>query len=173
MAFFPAGKGGGAQVEHGYKGKGVTTHVLVEGYGYPLSASTTPANASEVREVIELLTSTKVPRPGRGRPRSCPKELQCDKGYDSQPLRKAIRKKRVRPIIPRREFSGCRKRAGLKPPKLVDRFKVERCISWLQRKYRRLVVRWERNPIVWDAFMLLGIIMIWIDRIYSTQILFG
>jgi len=173
MALFPLGKGGGDKVEYGYKGKGVTIHLLVEGYGYPLSAKTTPANYSEINEVIPLLSSSKVPRPGGGRPRSCPKELQADKAYDSQNLRERLRKKKVRPIIPRRHFKGRRQRAGKKPPPLVDRFKVERCFAWMQRKFRRLVVRWERKPIVWDAFLSLGIIMMWMERIYSTEILFG
>ncbi len=34
--FFSAGKGGGEKVDHGYKGKGVTTHLLVDGLGQPL-----------------------------------------------------------------------------------------------------------------------------------------
>lgn len=173
MALFPSGKGGGDKVAHGYKGKGVTIHILVEGYGYPIAANTTAANSSEINEVPDLLSSAKVPRPAGGRPRSCPKELQADKGYDSQPLREKLRKKKVRPIIPRRHFKGRRQRAGKKPPPLVDRFKVERCLAWMQRKFRRLVVRWERKSIVWDAFLTLGIIMMWLDRIYSAEILFG
>ncbi len=78
---------------HGYKCKGVTIHILVEGYGYPIAANTTAANSSEVKEVLDLLSSAKVPRHSGGRPRSCPKELQADKGYDSQPLRENLRKK--------------------------------------------------------------------------------
>lgn len=173
MVLFPPGKGGGEGVEYGFKGKGITIHLLVEGYGYPLAAHTTSAKSSEIGEVIPLLTSSKVPRPKGGRPRSCPKYLQADKGYDSRTLRKELRRREVKPIIPRREWKNRRQRPGRKPAPLIDRFKVERCFAWLQRKFRRLAVRWERKSNIYNAFLLLGIIMIWTDRIYSTEILFG
>jgi transposase len=35
--FFSAGKGGGEEVDHGYKGKGVTSHLIVDGLGQPLA----------------------------------------------------------------------------------------------------------------------------------------
>jgi len=41
MALFPHGKGGGQDVDYGYKGKGVTTHLLTEGNGMPLSVIAT------------------------------------------------------------------------------------------------------------------------------------
>jgi hypothetical protein len=44
-------------------------------------------------------------------------------------------------------------------------FQQERCFAWFQRKYRRLVVRWERISACFDAFLSLGTIHIWINRI--------
>ena len=37
--------------------------------------------------------------------------------------------------------------------------------AWYQRKYRRLVVRWERQPRVFDGFLTLATIHIWINKI--------
>jgi len=53
--FFSAGKGGGKNVEHGYKGKGVTSHVLVDGLGSPLKITATGAAGDERQQVIPLI----------------------------------------------------------------------------------------------------------------------
>jgi hypothetical protein len=39
--FFSAGKGGGEEIEYGYKGKGVTSHVLTDGQGNPIKITST------------------------------------------------------------------------------------------------------------------------------------
>jgi len=57
--FFSAGKGGGEKVDHGYKGKGVTTHLLVDGLGQPLATTSSGASGDERREVIPLLKKNK------------------------------------------------------------------------------------------------------------------
>ncbi|MGX9727598.1 MAG: hypothetical protein ACTFAK_09855 [Candidatus Electronema sp. VV] len=44
---FPPGKGGGTEVDYGYKGKGVLIHLLVDADGMPLSACSAPANKDE------------------------------------------------------------------------------------------------------------------------------
>ncbi len=43
MVFFSAGKGGGEIIDYGYKGKGVTTHLLVDNNGNPVAFETTSA----------------------------------------------------------------------------------------------------------------------------------
>lgn len=37
--------------------------------------------------------------------------------------------------------------------------------AWYQRKYRRLVVRWERLPQVFNGFLTLATIHMWITKI--------
>jgi transposase len=53
--FFSAGKGGGEEIEYGYKGKGTTTHLLVDGQGSPLCTTSTSAAGDERKEVRPLL----------------------------------------------------------------------------------------------------------------------
>lgn len=53
--FFSAGKGGGEGVAYGYKGKGVTSHLLVDGMGSPLQISATGADGDERQEVEPLI----------------------------------------------------------------------------------------------------------------------
>ncbi|WP_051482543.1 transposase [Synechocystis sp. PCC 7509] len=92
------------------------------------------------------------------------KVLAADKGYDSKDLRKALRKRGIRPQLPKRTRKTKKNRG--RPIKIsVPRFQIERCFAWFQRKYRRLVVRWERISACFNAFVTLATIHIWINRI--------
>ena len=164
-ALFPPGKGGGKGVGYGRKGKGVTIHCLVEKKGLPLSALVTPANADERQQVFPLLEKVKARTGKRGRPKKRPKTLAADKGYDSRKLRQALRRRGIRPEIPRRKWKGRKQPPGRKLVKRVARFVVERTFAWLQRKFRRLVVRWERLEVCFDAFVHVAIIMIWLQQL--------
>jgi len=164
MALFPPGKGGGEDVDYGYKGKGVTTHLLVDGNGMPLSISATPASGSERDQVSTLLNRVKVYH-GYGRPKRCPKEIHADKGYDSKALRVFLRAKGVKPVIPKRAWKARKQPPGRKAAISTSRWQVERCFSWMQRKYRRLVARWERRSTYWEGFLQLSVIMIWVDKL--------
>ena len=57
--FFSAGKGGGENVEYGYKGKGVTTHLMTDGLGNPLRVTSSGAAGNERAEVMPLLKKNK------------------------------------------------------------------------------------------------------------------
>ncbi len=163
-ALFPPGKGGGEEVAYGHKGKGVLIHTLTEGNGMPLANSTTPANGSEREQVIPLLDKVKLKTLKPGRPRKRVKVLATDKGYDSKEKRAALRKRGIRPQIPKRVWKN-RKNKG-RPIKIsAPRYQQERCFAWYQRKYRRLAVRWERQTVYFDAFIDLATIHIWINKI--------
>jgi hypothetical protein len=192
-ALFPPGKGGGEEVEpvrcvfsqgsdgveaspqnvpprcstwraYGGKGKGVLIHTLTEGGGMPLANCTTPANGNEREQVIPLLDKVKLKTLKRGRPRKRIKVLAADKGYDSKQKRADLRKRGIRPQIPKRVWKTKKSRG--RPIKIsVPRFQQERCFAWYQRKYRRLVVRWERQKVYFDAFIDLATIHIWINKI--------
>lgn len=164
MALFPPGKGGGEEVGYGRKGKGILIHTLTEGGGMPLANSTTPANGSEREQIIPLLDSIKLKTLKKGRPRKKVKVLAADKGYDSKEKRFALRKRGIRPQLPKRNYKT-KKNLG-RPIKIsVPRFQQERCFAWYQRKYRRLVVRWERQKANFDAFLSLATVHIWINKI--------
>lgn len=166
---FVPGKGGGDDVDCGYKGKGLTVHAIVDGNGMPLSATSTGASGSE-REQVETLLDTIEIRTGRaGRPKKRPRALQADKGYDSRDLRNRIRRRGISPMIPRRSWPDRRQPVGRPPSKPVDRWKAERTFAWLQIKFRRLTVRWERRDRYWRGFLCLGLCMLWVERILSSS----
>ena len=130
----------------------------------PLSSIITSANGSERQQVMPLIDGILVKTNQPGRPRKRVKVLAADKGYDSKDLRRALRKRGIRPQLPKRTWKKKKNRG--RPIKMsVPRFQIERCFAWFQRKYRRLVVRWERISACFNAFISLATIHIWINRI--------
>jgi len=162
---FSAGKGGGEGIGYGFKGKGVSLHTMTDGNGSPLSVISTGADGGEREQIGPLIESVKILTGKRGRPNRRPAALQADKGYDSRSLRNELRRRGVTPMIPRREWPGRKKPRGRPPKKPVDRWKAERTFAWLQRKFRRLTVRWERREKYWEGFILAAICFYWLKII--------
>ncbi len=148
---------------HGYKGKGVLIHLLVDAEGMPLSACSALANEDERKHVGKLLEAIVVKTGKAGRPRKNVRRLAADKGYDSDALRSFFKKKGIQPQIPRKRNAG--KRRGRPVGLTAPRFQVERTFSWLQRKFRWLVVRSEKLPDCFDAFLSLAFCFMWVQRL--------
>jgi DDE family transposase len=163
-ARFPPGKGGGAGVARGGKGKGILLHSLTDAGGMPLANRTTPANGDERAQVVPLLDAVKVCTGKRGRPRKRLKVLATDTGYDVKALRQILRKRGIRAQLPKRVWKT-RKKRGRPIKQVVPRFQAERTFAWFQKKYRRLVVRWERLAACFAAFLAVATIHIWIHRL--------
>jgi transposase len=68
-------------------------HLLVEGRGVPLAASLTGANRHDITQLLDLVEGIPPVGGQRGRPRRRPKKVQGDRAYDSEPHRRALRKK--------------------------------------------------------------------------------
>lgn len=162
MALFPPGPGGGKEVEHGYKGKGSLLHLVTDKEGKPLWITTTSAKGDERIQALNLLDNLNVFKCKNTKQMTI---CEADKGYDSDDLRMKMLKRGYLPIIGRRKnrkdarqlqdnytfFNVARKR-----------WVVERSFSWLKRKCRRLLMRWERRPDMWGAFATLGLIFMWL-----------
>src|ERR1051325_4813348 len=164
MALFPPGKGGGKGVARGGKGKGILIHSLTDAGSMPLAHRTTPANGDERAQVLPLLDAVKVHTGKRGRPRKRLKVIATDNGYDAKALRQALRKRGIRAQLPKRVWKT-KKNRGRPSKQGVPRFQAERTFAWFQKKYRRLVVRWERIAACFDAFLAVATIHIWIQRL--------
>ncbi|MDP9950468.1 IS5 family transposase [Streptomyces sp. DSM 41269] len=79
-------------------------HLICNGRGTPLRVIATAANVNDVTQALALVDGIP-PVPGHpGRPRCRPTALLGDKGYDSNPNRDALRKRRILPVISRK---GC------------------------------------------------------------------
>jgi transposase len=141
------------------RGKGSKWMVVVDGQGIPLGGAITSASPAEVRLAEETLATIKVPRQGRGRPKSRPQRLIGDKAYDSDKLRARLAGKGIRLLVPYR-----RNRKGkINSPEVKERYrhrwKIERTFAWLGN-FRRLVVRYERLITVYSGFFHLACIII-------------
>ena len=106
----------------------------------------TGANTHDVKAALATLQSIPPIQGRRGRPRRRPERLHGDKGYDSDPLRRALRQMRIRPEISRRRTKD---RLG------KYRWVVERAFSWINQ-FRRLRIRYERLAEMHLAFLYLG-----------------
>jgi IS5 family transposase len=153
-------------VAHGRKGKGILIHSLTDGAGMPLSTCTTPANGDERAQVIPLLDAVRICTGKRGRPRKRLKVVATDKGYDAKGLRQHLRTRGIRPQIPKRVWKT-RKPRGRPIKQGVPRFQAERTFAWFQRKYRRLVVRWERLAACFNAFLVIAVMHMWVQRLIA------
>jgi transposase len=155
-----------SQARPGRKGKGILIHSLTDGAGMPLSTCTTPANGDERAQVIPLLDAVRICTGKRGRPRKRLKVVATDKGYDAKGLRQHLRTRGIRPQIPKRVWKT-RKPRGRPITQGVPRFQAERTFAWFQRKYRRLVVRWERLASCFNAFLVIAVIHMWVQRLIA------
>jgi hypothetical protein len=164
MALFPPGKGGGEGVARGGKGKGILIHSRTEGGGMPLANRTTPAHGDERAQGLPLLDAVKIRTGKRGRPRKRLRVIATDKGYDAKALREKLRKRGSRAQIPKRVWKT-KKNRGRPSAQVVPRFPAERTVAWFQKKYRRLVVRWERITACFEAFLALATLRIWVHRL--------
>jgi hypothetical protein len=165
-ALFPPGKGGGEGVARGGKGKGILIHSLTDGNGMPLAHCTTPANGDECAQVLPLLDAVHVHTGKRGRPRKRLKVIATDKGDDAKELRQKLRKRSIRAQLPKRVWQT-KKHRGRPIKQTVPRCQAERTFARFQKKYRRLVVHWERIAACFNAFLAVATIHIWVQRLIS------
>lgn len=165
MVFFSAGKGGGELIDYGYKGKGVTTHLLVDNNGNPVAFETTSANGDERKQVEKLLDSVICFIDEFSNETQLFPIFEADKGYDSHELRDKLLRRKIYPLIPYRKIGKQESWKTIASWILKKRWQVERAIAWLQRKFRRLVVRWERRLKYWKGFLNFSLILFWVNRI--------
>jgi len=147
------------------RGKGTKWMVVVDGQGIPLGNYLDSASPSEVTLLERTVERIAVPRKGRGRPRKNPNRLIADRGYDSDPLRERLAKRGIELICPYRSNNKeCKYHDGRKMRRYKRRYKVERTFSWLGNS-RRLVVRWDRDIMIYQAFFHIACLIITLRRL--------
>ena len=154
------GKKGGVCVGKTKRGKGTKWMVVASGQGIPLGVQLVSASPHEVTLIESTLDRVAVPRKHSGRPRKNPKRLIYDKAADSDSLRKRLKKRGIELICPH-------KANRTKPPtqdgrslrRYVRRWKIERSIAWIGN-FRRLVVRYERDIRMYQAFFHVACLLI-------------
>ncbi|MFG2943447.1 IS5 family transposase, partial [Streptomyces sp. NPDC048282] len=101
-----AAAAGGEPVSHaiGRSRGGLTTkiHHAVDGSGRPLAVVVTPGQVHDGQVLPLVLGDIRVPRLGRGRPRTTPDTLLADKAYSSRQIRADLTARGIRTVIPER-----------------------------------------------------------------------
>jgi transposase len=134
-------------------------HLITDAHGIPLAAVLTAANVNDVEELVPLIDHIPPVRGKPGRPRQKPDRVQGDRAYDSEPHRKALRKRGIEPVLAKR----CTEHgSGLG----VYRWVIERTLAWLHR-FRRLRVRYERRDDIHEGFMTLAEALICLNFVTS------
>ena len=77
--------------------RGSKHHLLTDAEGTPLSLELTAANRHDITQLLKLVEAIPPVRGKPGRPRRRPKSLQGDRAYDSEPHRRALKKRRSGP----------------------------------------------------------------------------
>ena len=149
-----AGKRGGAgtgpnPVDRGKPG--AHHHLVTDRRGVPLAAFSTAANVNEgtvLARLVDTIPALKQPHGRPGRPRRRPAKLHADKGYASRANRALLRRRHIAPRIARKGIESSA-RLGR------HRWVAERSFAWLHRN-RRLLIRFERDDALHQAFLALG-----------------
>ena len=167
MGLFPPSPGGGQDVDYGYKGKGVTLHMLTDRKGRPIGALHGSAKSDERKMVLPLIAKSNVFMLKDLSNLSQPMIfLEADKGYDAMWLRQELLNHQILPLIPYRgsklklyqESRRCFKQTSI-------RWRVERTFAWIKRKCRRLYLKWERTRVAWAAMIDLSLIYFWLEAL--------
>lgn len=140
---------------------GTNISLLTERNGLPLTCMTFKGNRNDI--VCAEVTVNKL-RVGAKRKL---KELNADKGYDSQAFRRRMAKRGTKTNIPERHFKHRRKR-GRKPHMDKAQFKfrafVERTNAWL-KYFRKLRYRWDRKRSMFQAHVDMACLCICLRRV--------
>jgi len=101
-----------------------------------------------------------VPQGALTLPNRDPVKMILDRAYDSDALRWRLAKQGIEVVCPHRRN---RRRPSLQDGRALRRYrrrwKIERLIAWLGN-FRRLVVRYERNILMYRAFVHVACLLI-------------
>lgn len=149
---------------------GLTTkvHLTCDGKGRPLSILLTPGQRHDSTQLVPLLDAIRVPRAGRGRPRTRPERVIGDKGYSYPSCRRILRRRGIVAVIAERRDQ--RERRGRKAgrPLAFDRDAyrrrnvVERCMDRL-KQWRSVATRYEKRATNYRAMVVITALMLWLD----------
>jgi transposase len=119
-----------------------------------------------------LLAEVKIAQK-KGRPRTKPKQIVADKGYDASALRSKLRKPGIRVMIPKKGLPPGRKRRKKEPHYRFDkdtykkRATIEQSIGWL-KEYRRIATRFDKLALSFLAMVELASIKFYL-KFYSSD----
>jgi transposase len=148
------------------------THLSVDSLGRPLSIRLSPGQAGDNPQLLPLLDDIAVPsRRSAASARKRPDAVIADKAYSHPSTREALRRRRIRAVIPERSDQISRRKAkgsaGGRPPRFDaqsyrDRNVVERAFNRL-KGWRGIATRYDKHARNYRAGVVLaGIVLFWL-----------
>jgi transposase len=134
-------------------------HVRAERRGKPVVFVVTQGQRHEQTVVERLLDGGAVRRRGRGRPRVRPRRLGGDKGSSSGKVRRALRRRGIGAVIPRKRNE--RRDGRFDRAAYRERDVVERLINRL-KQWRRIATRYEKRATNYAAMLTIAAILLWL-----------
>ncbi|MEO8396639.1 MAG: IS5 family transposase [Chloroflexota bacterium] len=128
--------------------QGVKRSLLTEGHGVPVGLAVEGANRHDMKLVRATLESLVVKRPEPSE--NAPQGMCLDKGYDYADVRAILVEFGFTAHIQSRADEA--RELAAEAGKRARRWVVERSHSWMNR-FRRLLVRWEKKPEHYLAFL--------------------
>ena len=140
-----------------------------DGRGRPLALLVSGGEAADGAYLAPLLETIRVPRAGRGRPRSRPDRVIADRAYSWPVYRHYLRHRGIPCTIPERtdhrrvRTRRARRGPAFDAPTYARRNVVERCIGRL-KQFRALATRYDKTAVAYRALLTLAALVLWLPR---------
>lgn len=135
-------------------GFGTKIHLVTDGNGLSLAAEISAGQRHESVHAKPVLEAVRIRR-ANGHIRRRPKALAGDKGYSYDRIRRYLRRRRIKAVIPTRKDQ--RRRPGFDRELYRRRNVVERCFNWL-KECRALATRFDKLAVNYLATIKLAML---------------
>jgi transposase len=135
-------------------GFGTKIHLVTDGNGLPLAVEISAGQRHESLYAEPVLSAVRIRR-RQGRARTRPKAVAGDKGYSYARVRRYLRRRKIKDVIPTRKDQ--RRRPSFDKELYRGRNVVERCINWLKES-RALATRFDKLAVNYLATVKLAIL---------------
>jgi transposase len=140
--------------------------LVTDGRGVPLAVEVAPGQRHDSRLFESTLDSVR--RGPAGLP--WPEQISADRGYSITRIRRWLRRRRIREVIPFRSAETASREGAPRfcPAVYRRRNAVERCIGWL-KECRRVATRFEKFAVNFLAMIQLAIIRKYLKILFSDS----
>lgn len=151
-------------------------HQLCDGHGLPLVVLIGPGHAHDSPMFEMLMRQLRVPRHGRGRPRTRPAAVLGDRAYSSRANRTHLRSRGICAVIPEQSTHGAHRRrrgsrggrpVGFDEQKYKGRNVIERSFNNI-KNWRGLATRYDKLALTYRAATLLAAVCAWLRHLRDT-----